>query len=105
MKLYADYSDASIVKQIEGLLSVTSKSIVRRINTKGPIVFGRGLEISLNFEEAAFEGSGVFLLGAVLEMFLSRYVSINSFTETVIRSTDRGEIIRWPTRIGTRETI
>jgi len=105
LKLYGDYSDASIAKQIEGLLSVTSKSIVRRINTEGPIVFGRGLEISLNFEESAFEGSGVFLFGAVMEQFLSRYVSINSFTETVIRSTDRGEIIRWPTRIGTRETI
>ena len=105
LKLYGDYSDASIAKQVEGLLSVTSKSIVRRINTEGPIVFGRGLEISLNFEEAAFEGSGVFLLGAVLEQFLSRYVSINSFTETVIRSRDRGEIIRWPTGIGIRETI
>jgi len=105
LKLYGEYSEASIAKQVDGLLSVTSKSIVRRINTEGPIVFGRGLEITLNFEEAAFEGSGVFLLGAVMEQFLSRYVSINSFTETVITSTDRGEIIRWPARIGTRETI
>jgi len=105
LKLYGEYSDASIAKQIEGFLSVTSKSIVRRINTEGPIVFGRGLEITLNFEEAAFEGSGVFLLGAVMEQFLARYVSINSFTETVISSTDRGEIIRWPARVGKRETI
>lgn len=105
LKLYGEYSDASIAKQIEGLLSVSSKSIVRRINAKGPIVFGRGLEVTLNFEEAAFEGSGVFLLGAVLEQFLARYVSINSFTETVITSTDRGEITRWPARIGKRETI
>ncbi len=105
LKLYGEYSDASIAKQIDGLLSVTSRSIVRRINAEGPIVFGRGLEITLNFEEAAFEGSGVFLLGAVMEQFLARYVSINSFTETVITSTDRGEIIRWPARIGKRETI
>lgn len=105
LKLYADYSDASIAKQVDGLLSVSAKSVVRRINSKGPIVFGRGLEITLNFEEAAFEGSGVFLLGAVLEQFLARYVSINSFTETVICSTDRGEIIRWPMRTGKRETI
>ncbi|MFK5949734.1 MAG: type VI secretion system baseplate subunit TssF [Methylococcales bacterium] len=105
LKIYGEYSDASIAKQIEGLLSVTSKSIVRRINSEGPIVFGRGLEITLTFEEAAFEGSGIFLLGAVMEQFLSRYVSINSFTETVVVSTDRGEIIRWPARIGTREII
>ena len=82
LKLYGDYCNASIAKQIEGLLSVSSKTIVRRISTEGPIVFGRGLEITLNFEEAAFEGSGIFLLGAVLEQFLARYVSINSFTET-----------------------
>jgi len=105
LKLYGETSDVTIAKQIEGLLSVSSKSIVRRINAKGPIVFGRGLEITLNFEEAAFEGSGVFLLGAVLEQFLARYVSINSFTETIITSTDRGEVIRWPMRIGKRQTI
>ncbi|NOQ76618.1 MAG: type VI secretion system baseplate subunit TssF [Methylococcaceae bacterium] len=105
LKLYGETSDITIAKQIEGLLSVSSKSIVRRINVQGPIVFGRGLEITLNFEEAAFEGSGVFLLGAVLEQFLARYVSINSFTETVITSTDRGEVIRWPMRIGKRQTI
>ena len=105
LKLYGEYSDAAIAKQIDGLMSVTSKSIVRRINNKGPIVFGRGLEVTLHTEEAAFEGSGVFLWGAVMEQFLSRYVSINSFTETIITSTDRGEIIRWPAIIGTRETI
>jgi type VI secretion system protein ImpG len=105
LKLYAENSDASIAKQIEGLLSISAGSVVRRINSKGPIVFGRGLEINVKFEEAAFEGTGVFLLGAVLEQFFARYVSINSFTETVIHSTDRGEIIRWPTRTGTRETI
>ncbi len=105
LKLYADYADASIQKQVDGLLSASSSQIVRRINTKGPIVFGRGLEIELLFDESAFEGSGVFLLGAVMEHFLARYVSINSFTETVIKTSDRGEVIRWPTRTGQRSTI
>ncbi len=105
LKLYSRYDDASISKQIEGLLSIHANAIVRRINTSGPIVFGRGLEITVDFEESAFEGRGVFLLGAVLEQFLTRYVSINSFTETVIRSTDRGEIIRWPARTGSRKII
>ena len=105
LKLYSEYNVAAITNQIEGLLSIQAKDIVRRINTAGPIVFGRGLEITLNFEESAFEGSGVFLMGAVLENFLSRYVSINSFTETVVQSPDRGEIIRWPARMGRRKTI
>ena len=52
----------------------------------GPITFGRGLEVTVTCDEAAFEGSGVFLLGAVLERFFAKYVSINSFTETVLRT-------------------
>ena len=54
-------------------------------------------------DEAAFEGTGIFLLGAVLEQFFARYASINSFTETVLSSVDRGEVMRWPARIGRRQ--
>jgi type VI secretion system protein ImpG len=102
LSLYGDNSDSSFRKQIEGVLSIQSKPIVRRINTAGPIVFGRGLEININIDEAAFEGSGVFLLGMVLEQFFAQYVSLNSFTETVLTTSDRGEIMRWPTRLGQR---
>ncbi|WP_036247069.1 type VI secretion system baseplate subunit TssF [Methylobacter sp. BBA5.1] len=105
LSLYGENSDAGFRKQIEGVLSIQSKSIVRRINTKGPIVFGRGLEVSVNVDEAAFEGSGVFLLGTVLERFFAQYVSINSFTEMVLKTSDRGEVMRWPTRIGQRHLI
>ena len=53
----------------------------------------------------AFEGSGIFLLGAVLERFLDRHAAINVFTETVIRSRERGEVMRWPQRRGTRPIL
>jgi type VI secretion system protein ImpG len=65
----------------------------------------RGLEITILVDEALFEGTGCFLLGAVLEQFLSRHVSINSFTETVIRTVERGEIMRWPGRAGRRQAL
>ena len=47
----------------------------------------------------------MFLLAAVLEQFFSRYVSINSFTETVLKTPARGEIKRWPARIGRRHLL
>ncbi len=56
-------------------------------------------------EEAAFEGTGAFLLGSVMEEFFSRYVSLNSFTETVLRTMERGEVMRWPARIGRRHRL
>jgi type VI secretion system protein ImpG len=105
LTLYADYGEPHIQKQIEGVLSISSRPVIRRMETPGPITFGRGLELKITCDEPAFEGSGVILLGAVLEQFFARYVSINSFTETVIASADRGDIMRWPARIGKRHTI
>ena len=103
--LYADNREPSVKKQIEGVISVSAKNVVRRIDSKGPMVFGRGLEISVLLDESAFEGGGYFLLGAVLEQFFARYVSINSFVETVIRTTDHGEVARWPVKTGQRHTL
>ena len=45
------------------------------------------------------------LLGGVLEAFFRRYVALNSFTRTVVRTVERGEIMRWPARIGQRHLI
>ncbi len=70
-----------------------------------PMTFGRGLEITLTCDEAAYAGAGVFLLGAVLSEFFAKYVSINSFTETILKTVDRGEIMRWPANIGRKHLI
>jgi type VI secretion system protein ImpG len=40
-----------------------------------------------------------------MEQFLARHVSINSFTETVLRSGSRGEIMRWVPRCGQRPIV
>jgi type VI secretion system protein ImpG len=105
LRLYGDSTDAALQLQIEGLREASSKPCTRRLPMPGPIVFGRGLEITLEFDENAFRGTGVFLLGAVFERFLARYVSINSFTETVIRTSERGEIMRWKAKPGRRPTL
>jgi type VI secretion system protein ImpG len=55
----------------------------------------RGLEVSLTFDESFFEGTNAYLMAAVLERFMRKYVSINSFTETVFSTQQRGEITRW----------
>jgi type VI secretion system protein ImpG len=75
------------------------------VPTPGVIAFARGLEVNLTFEEALFEGTGVFVLGAVLEQFFARYVSMNSFTETVISTVERGEIMRWIPKVGQRPVL
>ena len=105
LRLYGDTSDMQIRRQIDGLKSVSSRPVTRRISGSGTIAFARGLEVTVDFEEAAFEGTGVFLLGAVLEQFFAKYVSINSFTETVVKTIERGEIMRWTMRNGLRPIL
>jgi type VI secretion system protein ImpG len=103
--LYGDIAEPGVRKQIEGVRSIASRPVLKRIARDGMSSWVRGLAIDLTFDEAAFQGAGVYLLGAVLERFFARYVSINSFTETVARTLDRGEIARWPARIGNRTLL
>jgi type VI secretion system protein ImpG len=103
--LYVDARDATMKKQIEGVRSVKSKPILRRIPSLGIVSFVRGIEITVTLDDDNFVGTGIFILGMVLDHFFAKHVTINSFTETVICSVQRGEIIRWPARMGTRSAL
>ena len=110
-------SARSAKKQIEGIRSVRVGPVVRRLpmtarerpaggaRTQSMLAFGRGVEIVLEVDELAFEGGSAFLLGSVLNHYFSRYVSINSFTETALRTLGRGEINRWVPQWGARPTL
>ena len=109
LRLYAEHpsnpqANTALKKVIGALQHVSSKPIIRRVLTPGPIAFARGLEITLEVRESEFSGNSAFLFGAVLEQFFAKYVSINSFTETVLRS-ERGEIKRWTARPGARDVL
>ncbi len=105
LTLYAPSADASARRQIEGIRSVSVAPVVRRLPHAGPITFGRGLQVSLVVDELAFEGGNAYLLGAVLDRYMARHVSMNSFVETVLHSGSRGEISRWRPHWGTRQTF
>lgn len=100
LTLYCHPGDVTALRQVGGVRNIKTTSITRRMPTPGPIAFGRGLQITLTLDDAAFEGMGAFVLGSVLNHFFVQYVSINTFTETVIRTITRGEIMRWPARGG-----
>jgi type VI secretion system protein ImpG len=105
LRLYIPSTGSVAMRQLEGLMSVASHPIVRRIPGAGPIAVGRGLEVTLNIDEQAFGGAGGILLAAVLDQFFAKYVSINAFTETVMRCPERGEVMRWPARLGRRPVV
>jgi type VI secretion system protein ImpG len=105
LRLYTHEADTSLNKQIDGVRSMTTRQVVRRLPMPGPIAFGRGVRIEIEVDEMAFQGSSAFLFGCVLERFFARHVSMNGFTETIVRSQTRGVIMSGRPRCGTRPIL
>jgi len=101
--LYAVLGNDLARRQIEGVRHITVAPKTARMPGIGPIVFARGLDIRLTVDETAFAGASAFLLGAVLEQFLARHASMNTFTQLTLASGTRGEIKRWTARVGNRQ--
>lgn len=105
LSLFADLADSATERRIRGIKDVDSRPVVRRFPQRAGTGAGRGLEITVLLDEKAFEGSGVFLLGAVLDRFFAEYAAMNHFTQTVIRTVERGEVMRFPPRAGSRRIL
>lgn len=103
--LYVDPTQPAQRRQIEALVSLTARPEVQRLPMPGPIVYGRGMDLELRFNESGFDGAGAFLLASVLEKFLARHATANTFTRARLVSEGRGEIARWPARAGTQVVI
>ena len=98
--IYAPSGNKVLEKQLEGLVAVSTRPIVRRMADEVLSTAVRGLEITITFDESFFEGTSAYAMGAVLERFFRKYVSLNSFTETVLVTQQRGEITRWRPETG-----
>jgi len=105
LAMFADMKDAVTERRIRGIRNVDSRPITRRVRQRSGVGAARGIEITVTVDEKAFEGTGAFLLGAVLERYFAEYSAFNHFTQTVIRSVERGEIMRWPPRMGLRRAL
>jgi type VI secretion system protein ImpG len=105
LSLCASQFELSTRKQVAALRSVACSQVVRRLPTPGPVAFGRGIEVTLEIDEAALGGMGAYLFGAVMRHFLSRHVTLNSFVEVALRIVGRGEVMRWPPKIGARPVL
>lgn len=105
LALYGRTEDPAVRRQIDGVLSVQSERVTRRIPGARRLAFGRGRRIRLQLDDAAFENARIFLFSAVVERFLAEFASINSFTECVFETKDMGVFVQWPTRVGERPTI
>jgi len=105
LSLHGGRRDQGPDKQIEGVRHVKVAPTVRRLPMGGPITFGRGQLVDLEVDDFAFQGASAFLLASVLERFMARYASINTFTELRLSSSSRGLIKHWGPRCGSRPVL
>lgn len=99
LKLY-DFDDSPATRQqISGIVGLKSAYVTRRIEHS----FCRGLQVTIEFDEDKYVGSGLYLFASILERFLAQYVSINSFTQMVAKTLQRKEPLHtWLPRNGNR---
>ncbi len=105
LTLYAPPEDVAWARQVAGVQALRVQPIVRRLPFKGPMSFGSGIEIELELDELAYQGTSAFLFASVLERFFARHAAINAFTQLVLRTPQRGEVMRWAPRVGLREVV
>ena len=106
LRLYSMSNQPSIQQQIMGIRAMTSRKIVHRIGEDGWRGFCRGIELTLEFDEQLYVGSGAFLLGAILSRFFALYGTVNSFTRLVTTSRQREGIwYKWPHMAGERAVL
>jgi type VI secretion system protein ImpG len=114
LRLY-DFSDPRADQQglpavtrqvIDGITSLRCRRVVGRTGGETSSGFGRGIEVTVEFDDPKYIGTGVFLFASVLERFLGLYTSVNSFTQLVgKRRQEPGYFKKWPPRAGEQQLL
>ena len=106
LRLYDTGQTAYSQNHIDSVLQVKSKPHFARVSSENGISFARGTRVEMHLDESQFVGSGVYLFASVLERFLGLSASLNSFTQLVVTTPQRKEVLReWMPRAGTKILI
>jgi type VI secretion system protein ImpG len=105
LTLFIDPANDVHRQTVKAYKNLTVSIINRRLPGLGPIAYGRGLQVTITADTEKLRGSGPFVLASVLERFFTRAVAINSFTQTVLKTSENSNEARWPARTGGRHII
>jgi type VI secretion system protein ImpG len=102
LRIYDFENSPSTRQQINGIVSLKSGYTTKRLGRS----FCRGVQVEITFDEEKFVGSGLYLFACILERFIGQYVSVNSFTQVIVKTQQRKETYKaWPPRNGDRTLI
>lgn len=99
LRLYDFSDDEAVQKQIDGIVNVTSRPCMSRVKSEIGVVYCRGTDVTIEFDEEHYVGTGFFLLSSVLYRFLGLYSAVNSFSRLKV-TTKKGVLKQWPPLAG-----
>jgi type VI secretion system protein ImpG len=103
LRLYDVGRSAYSQNVIDSILRVESRRHFARVSSESGITFARGMRIEMELDEDQFVGGGAYLFASVVEQFLGISASLNSFTQLVVTTPQRKEMLReWQPRAGRR---
>ena len=98
-----NFDDSPATKQqIDGIISLNSEHVTRRI---GPSLC-RGVKVTLELDEDKFVGAGHYLFASIIERLLGQYVSVNSFSQLALKTSQNKEVLKeWAARSGNQRLL
>ena len=106
LQLYSGFNRNKSHPSITDISDVTYESVMRRRGIEAWRGFVQGMRITLTMDELPYAGHGGYMLASVLNEFFSLYVSLNSFTELTLVSTQTDGVWKqWPAHIGNQPLL
>jgi len=101
LRLYNFTDQPHLRNQISSINKVKSRRQFSLVSSEEGVSLARGTRVEMDLNEDLFAGGGVFLFASVLERFFGLYASMNSFSQLVVSTQQRKELVReWPARAG-----
>jgi type VI secretion system protein ImpG len=104
LRLFLDPEMGVFARQVESLTAAVAEPVNDFMPGQSGI-YGRGIECRLSFDETGFEGMSPYTFALVLEHYVARHVGAHSFTRTRLHTNQRGMVMSWRPRPGTREVF
>lgn len=106
LQLYSGFNKNKSHPEINALADICYQPVMRRWGVDAWRGFVQGLSITLTMDEIPFSGQGGFMLASVLNKFFSLYITLNSFTELTLMSTQSDGIWKqWPLQNGSQSLL
>jgi type VI secretion system protein ImpG len=106
LRLHDFTRSPQLEKQISGITNLQAQRHVAVMQGEFGSAAIKGIRVEIGLDESHFPDGTAYLFSAVLDRFLGLYVSMNSFSQLVVRSEARKEVLgEWPPRAGTQALL